>query len=105
MSILDKGFSKIPISSEKNFGFVFSLVFMIIAIYSFWYEMAIHFPALIISFIFFGLALLFPKILYIPNKIWFKFGLFLVAIILPITMGLIFYLTVYYFVQLINYSQ
>ena len=56
--------------------------------------MAIHFPALIISFIFFGLALLFPKILYIPNKIWFKFGLFLGAIISPITMGLIFYLTV-----------
>ena len=39
-------------------------------------------------------AFFYPKILKLPNKIWFKFGLLLGMIVSPVVMGIIFFLTV-----------
>ena len=35
-----------------------------------------------------------PKILVIPNKLWFKFGLLLGHLVSPLIMGLVFFVTV-----------
>lgn len=70
------------------------LFFLIFSLYPLWFGESIHLWAAIISIIFFLLAIFLPKVLIIPNKLWFKFGLFLGAIISPITMGIIFFLTV-----------
>ncbi len=85
---------KIKVGTERNFGLVFALVFVIISLYSFWFGKNIHLWAFIIASIFFFFAIFIPKLLILPNKLWFKLGLFLGAIVSPIIMGMIFFLIV-----------
>ena len=85
---------KIKASTEKSFGLTLSTVFAIISLYPLWFGENIHIWACIIAIIFFSLTILFPKALIVPNKLWFKLGLLLGAIISPIIMGMIFFLTV-----------
>jgi hypothetical protein len=47
-----------------------------------------------VSGIFLLLALLAPRILSSPNKLWFKFGLLLGSIVAPIVMALIYFVTI-----------
>jgi len=81
-------------SSEKSFGVVFSIVFLIVALYPLINSESLRIWALVVSIIFFLLAFLAPKILVLPNKLWFKFGLLLGSIIAPIVMTLIYFVTV-----------
>ena len=85
---------KIKAGTERNFGLVFAAVFVIISLYPLWFGKNIHLWVCIIAFIFFFLAIFLPKALILPNKLWFKLGLFLGAIVSPIIMGMIFFLTV-----------
>ena len=85
---------EIKISTEKNFGIVFSIFFLIISFYPLIYQKNINYWTLVISFIFLTLGIFFPKILKKPNYLWFKFGIFLGSIISPIIMGLVFFFTV-----------
>ena len=85
---------KIKAGTERNFGLVFAVVFVIISLYPLWFGKNIHLWACIIAFIFFFFAIFLPKVLILPNKLWFKFGSFLGAIVSPIIMGMIFFLTV-----------
>ena len=84
----------VELPTEKSFGFVFSIVFLIISLYPLIYSEGFRLWAFIISVIFFLLAILFPKILKLPNKIWFKFGLFLGSIVAPIVMAIVYFSTV-----------
>ena len=81
-------------SSEKSFGVVFSLVFLIISLYPLITSEGIRIWALVVSIIFFLLAFLAPKILVLPNKLWFKFGLLLGSIVAPIVMAFVYFVTV-----------
>ena len=85
---------KIKAGTERNFGLVFAAVFLIISLYPLWFEKNIHLWACIIAFISFFFAIFLPKALVLPNKLWFKLGSFLGAIVSPIIMGMIFFLTV-----------
>ena len=85
---------KIKAGTERNFGLVFAAVFVIISLYPLWFGKNIHLWACIIAFIFFFFAIFLPKVLILPNKLWFKLGSFLGAIVSPIIMGMIFFLTV-----------
>ena len=85
---------KIKIGSNRSFGVVFFIVFLLIAIYPLIYSGDLRIWSLIISLIFLILGLFDSKILYPLNKIWFKFGIFLGKIISPIIMGIIFFLVV-----------
>ena len=80
--------------SEKSFGIVFSIVFLIVALYPLINSKDYHLWALIVSGIFLLLALLAPRILSSPNKLWFKFGLLLGSIVAPIVMALIYFVTI-----------
>ena len=84
----------IKTSSNKSFGIVFFIVFLIISLYPLVNQENIRIWSLIIAFIFLILALLKSKILTPMNKIWTKFGLFLGNFISPIVMGIIFFFVV-----------
>ena len=84
----------IKIGSNRSFGIVFFIVFLIISLYPLLHGENIRVWSLIISIIFLVLGLLNSKLLNPLNKIWFKFGLLLGKIISPIVMGIIFFLVV-----------
>ena len=84
----------IKISSNRSFGIVFFIVFLLIALYPLTYSQDIRIWSVIISIIFLVLGLFNSKILTPLNKLWFKFGIFLGKIISPIIMGIIFFLVV-----------
>jgi len=85
----EKSEAQIKRPSERNFGVVFSLVFIVISLYSFLNGGNFYFY-LIPGFLLLVIAYLFPHSLKIYNVIWFKFGLFLGGIIAPLTMLLIY---------------
>ena len=84
----------IKIGSNRSFGIVFFIVFLLIAFYPLTYSGDIGIWYAIISLIFLVLGLLDSKILTPLNKIWFKFGMLLGRIISPFIMGIIFFLVV-----------
>ena len=85
---------KIKAGTERGFGLIFATVFVIIGLYPVLQSQDIRLWAFIIAFIFFFFAIFLPKALIVPNKLWFKLGSFLGAIVSPIIMGMIFFLTV-----------
>ena len=84
----------IKISSNRNLGIVFFILFLVIAFYPLKNSGDARVWSLIISLIFLILGLLNSKILTPLNNLWFKFGLFLGKIISPAIMGIIFFLVV-----------
>ncbi len=84
----------IKISSNRSFGIVFFVVFLLIALYPLIHNEEIRIWSLIISLIFLILGLINSRILKPLNKLWFKFGILLGKIVSPIIMGIIFFLVV-----------
>ncbi|MDC1027541.1 SxtJ family membrane protein [Candidatus Pelagibacter sp.] len=84
----------IKISSNRSFGIVFFIVFLLIAIYPLVNQGEIRVWSILISLLFLILGIINSKILTPLNKVWFKFGIFLGKIISPIIMGVIFFLVV-----------
>ena len=85
---------EIQMSSNRNFGIVFFLVFLFIAIYPLNYSGEIRIWSIIVSSIFLILGLLNSKFLTPLNKLWFKFGMLLGKIVSPLIMGAIFFFVV-----------
>ena len=85
---------QIKVSSNKSFGIVFFIVFLIIALYPMIKDGDIRLWSLILSLIFLILGLINSIILTPLNRLWFKFGIFLGKIISPIILGIIFFLVV-----------
>mgnify|MGYP001317931488 FL=1 len=84
----------IKLPSNRNFGIVFAIVFLIISLWPLLSQNEIRFWSLIISIIFLSLGLINSKLLLPLNKIWFKFGIFLGNFIAPIVMGVIYFFVV-----------
>ena len=84
----------IKISSNRSFGIVFFIVFLLVSIYPLINDQEIRIWSLIISLIFLFLGLLNSQILTPLNQIWFNFGIFLGKIVSPLVMGIIFFLVV-----------
>ena len=85
---------KIKTSSNKSFGIVFFIVFLIIALYPLINDGDLRLWSLIVSLIFLILGLINSTILTPANRLWFKFGIFLGKIVSPIILGTIFFLIV-----------
>jgi len=85
---------KIKIGSNRSFGIVFSVVFLIVALYPLLNGDSIRIWSIILSSIFFIFGLLNSNILSHLNRIWFKFGIILGRIVSPTVMGLVFFLVV-----------
>ena len=82
------------ISSNKSFGIVFFVVFLIIALYPLLENESVRVWSIIVSVIFLILGLLNSTILSPLNKVWFKFGIALGNFVSPIVMGLVFFIVV-----------
>ena len=85
---------KIKIPSNKNFGLVFFVFFLIISFYPLLNNENIRLWSLLISLIFLILGLLNSKILTPFNKLWINFGLLIGKFISPVIMSIIFFLVV-----------
>ena len=85
---------KIKRSSNKSFGIVFFILFLIIGIWPLLSNSDVRIWAVIVSVIFLVLGLLNSKFLTPLNEVWFKLGIFLGKIISPIIMGIIFFCVV-----------
>ena len=92
--LIMKSKSEIKISSNRSLGLVFFVVFLIVALWPLKYEEDIRLWSLVLSIIFFILGVLNSKLLTPLNKLWFKFGIFLGAIVSPIVIGIVFFLVV-----------
>ena len=86
--------SKIKISSNRNFGLVFFIIFLIVSLWPLTYEEPIRIWSVIISLVFLILGLMNSKMLTPLNLLWFKFGIILGTIVAPIVMGVVFFLVV-----------
>ena len=85
---------EIKIGSNRSFGIVFFIVFLLIAIYPLINGDELRLWFLSISIIFLFLGLINSRILNPFNKLWFKFGILLGKIVSPLVMGIIFFLVV-----------
>ena len=83
--------SKIKISSNKSFGVVFFIVFLIISLWPLLNNNPLRLWSVIVAIIFLILGLTNSKLLTPLNKLWFKFGILLSRIISPIVLGFIFF--------------
>jgi hypothetical protein len=81
-------------STNKNFGIVFFVFFLILSIYPVLNNKIINFWFLSISFIFLILGLLNSNLLSPLKRTWFKFGIYLGKFVSPIVMGAVFFLVV-----------
>ena len=86
--------SKIKVGSNKSFGIVFFVVFLIIGLYPLINEDNVRIWSIVISIIFLILGLINSQILTPLNILWFKFGMLLGRFVSPIVMGLVFFLVV-----------
>ncbi|MCB1355577.1 MAG: hypothetical protein KDK53_03460 [Maritimibacter sp.] len=81
---------EVEAGSERNFGFVFAAVFAVVALLPLLGGSGPRWIVLAIAVVFAALALFRPAVLRVPNRLWFKFGMLLGAIIAPVVMGLVF---------------
>ena len=87
--------TEVKMGSERSFGIVFGIVFVIIAAWPWMmHGGSIRIWALVVAAVFIALAYIAPDVLKPLNKAWFKFGMLLSKIVAPIAMGIIFFLTV-----------
>ena len=83
----------VEIGSERGFGFVFTAVFLIIALWPVFGGGSPRWILLAIAGIILALTFLAPQVLAKPNRLWFKFGMLLGAIVAPVVMFLVFITT------------
>ena len=84
----------VKISSNRSFGFLFFVVFLIVSLWPLKSQGDLRLWAFILSLIFLVLGVLNSRFLTPLNKLWYKFGIFLGSIVSPIVMGIIFFVIV-----------
>ncbi|MBT89306.1 MAG: hypothetical protein CMN79_02280 [Spirochaetales bacterium] len=87
-----KQHTKVKKSSEKSFGFVFSVFFTCLSFLPLIFSKNINLVFLFIAIVLLIITFIYPKIYHYPNLIWLKIGEILSLIISPIIMLLIFIL-------------
>jgi Saxitoxin biosynthesis operon protein SxtJ len=78
-------------SSNRSFGWVFTAVFMVVAVSPLLSGGALRWWSLLVSA---GVALITvaaPRLLALPNRLWQRFGLLLNRIISPVALAILFY--------------
>lgn len=82
----------VQMGSERNFGLVFAVVFALIGLLPLLGGREPRWVVLALAAIFAAIAFTVPSILKLPNRLWFRLGMLLGAIVAPIVMGLIYLL-------------
>lgn len=85
-------YNNLILPSNKKFGYFFSFVFLITAIYFYYIEIIIFsYAILFLFFVFLFLTIFKPNLLLPLNKLWINFGLLLSYIVSPIILGAIYF--------------
>lgn len=94
MSHSENSSLKPTLASERSFGILFFVVFMVVAAY-FWhkgYEDSWVYGAIALSVFFLLAGFLAPALLRPLNKLWFQLGLLMGRVVSPIVLGVIFFI-------------
>lgn len=78
-------------SSDRSFGIVFAVVFAIIAAWPLMHGGALRAWAAGVAVAFAVVALVIPRILAVPNRLWMKLGLLMGKVVAPIALGILFF--------------
>lgn len=78
-------------SSDRSFGLVFAVVFLLIAAWPLWSGATPRWWAAGVAAIFAGVAMLRPTLLAVLNRLWLKFGILLGKVVSPIALGILFF--------------
>lgn len=81
--------NKLP--SNRNFGIVFFIVFLVIGLWPLLTQSELRIWSILISMVFLFLGISNSNILTPLNKLWMKFGLLLGNIVAPIVMGIVYF--------------
>ena len=85
-------FAKNDLPSNKKFGFFFTFVFAVTAVYFLYsVNMALVYTFITISLSFLVITLVKSDILLPLNKLWMRLGILLSMIMSPIVLGIIFF--------------
>ena len=85
-------FSEIELPSNKKFGFFFTFIFSLAAVYFYNSDnMTWSFVFVAVSFIFLVITVIRDTLLLPLNKLWMRFGFLLGSIISPLVLGVIFF--------------
>jgi len=85
-------FSELELPSNRKFGFFFTFIFIIAAVYFYnSASMLLACTLAIASAILLGVTLVNADILLPINKLWMRFGFLLSMIVSPIVLGIIFF--------------
>ena len=82
------------ISSNRSFGLVFFVVFLLVSAWPLFSEQSLRIWALVVSLIFLVSGIFKSKLLTPLNLVWTKFGELLGKIISPIVMGLVYFVII-----------
>lgn len=81
---------KISGSSNRSFGFVFTIFFSLVALFPLLHKKPVLIESLILSGLFGFIALTKPSLLAPLNQLWTKFGVILGRIVSPIALGILY---------------
>ena len=84
----------VKVGSERAFGIVFAVVFVIIGLAPLLYDGPLRIWSLGVCAGFLGAAFILPSALKPLNLVWFKFGLLLHKVVNPLIMGLMFFVVI-----------
>lgn len=81
----------VKMGSERGFGFVFCAVFLLVGVWPILGGGLLRWWALAIAAILLAITLMAPHLLRPLNRLWFRLGILLGAVIAPIVMALVYF--------------
>ena len=85
---------EVKASSNRSFGWVFTAVFLIIAMWPLVSGGIVRWWSLFVAAAFALVTVAVPKTLALPKRLWLRFGLLLNRIISPVALAILFYIVV-----------
>lgn len=80
--------------SERAFGFVFAVVFVVVGLFPLLGSTAPRWWALGVAAALVGVALLVPRLLTVPNRLWHRLGLLLQRVAHPLVLAFVYFAVV-----------
>lgn len=85
-------YSKIELPSNQKFGFLFTFIFAVVAVYFYYLaNVSWSYVFIAVASIFLLVTLIKSDVLLPLNKLWMLFGILLGKIVSPIVLGIIFF--------------
>jgi hypothetical protein len=86
---------KLNKTTNRNFGIVFFIVFLLIALYPLINDENIRYWSLMVAFVILFLGLINSILLTPFNALWFKIGILLGKFVAPVVMGIVYFAIVF----------